>query len=425
MKTVIYWFRNDLRLHDQPVLSAIESQRLLPVYVIDPRELKPNKYLGFAKMGARRAHFLLESLLDLKKSLKSLSSDLLVLVGEPVETLSHLAQSLKADCIFAQAANSYQEIKDEQALSKKVKLNLHHSQTLLHAKHLRQPIERFAEVFTQFRNQVEPLGERTPVQESAEIPMSLPPLADCEIPELPDLGYPKPEKEPRSVLEFKGGETAALQRLDQYIWQRKSLAHYKLTRNEMLGSEYSSKFSPFLALGCLSPRKIYQEVMDFEEKVEKNESTYWLIFELLWRDFFHFTSLKHGRKMFLASGLKDSSYRFKDDKASFWAWANGETGEDFIDANMLELKHTGFMSNRGRQNVASYFCKDLKLDWRWGAAYFEHALLDYDPCSNWGNWLYVAGLGNDPRQDRYFNIKTQQQQYDPLGKYRANWLKMR
>jgi hypothetical protein len=98
---------------------------------------------------------------------------------------------------------------------------------------------------------------------------------------------------------------------------------------------------------------------------------------------------------------------------------------DFIDANMLELKHTGFMSNRGRQNVASYLCNDLKLDWRLGAAYFEQQLIDYDVCSNWGNWAYLAGVGNDPRGNRYFNIEKQASDYDKNGDYRNLWLQGR
>ena len=104
------------------------------------------------------------------------------------------------------------------------------------------------------------------------------------------------------------------------------------------------------------------------------------------------------------------------------SWINGETGVDFIDANMLELKLTGFMSNRGRQNVASYLVNDLKLDWRYGAAYFEQQLIDYDPCSNWGNWAYVAGVGNDPRGNRYFNIEKQATDYDLDKSYRNLWL---
>jgi deoxyribodipyrimidine photo-lyase len=89
---------------------------------------------------------------------------------------------------------------------------------------------------------------------------------------------------------------------------------------------------------------------------------------------------------------------------------------------MIELRETGFMSNRGRQNVASFLVRDLGLDWRLGAEWFESLLIDYDPCSNYGNWTYVAGVGNDPREDRYFNVVKQAQDYDPKGEYIRHWI---
>lgn len=108
---------------------------------------------------------------------------------------------------------------------------------------------------------------------------------------------------------------------------------------------------------------------------------------------------------------------------AFDAWRNGVTGLPFVDAAMLELRHTGWLSNRARQNVASFLVKDLKVDWRLGALWFEHCLIDYDVASNWGNWRYIAGVGRDPRQDRYFNVLKQAGHYDPQGLYVAHWLK--
>ena len=133
---------------------------------------------------------------------------------------------------------------------------------------------------------------------------------------------------------------------------------------------------------------------------------------------------KYRNKFFLQHGIKgDKDKLQKHDETLFEKWKQGKTGVDFVDANMIELNLTGFMSNRGRQNVASYLCNDLKLDWRYGAAYFEQQLIDYDACSNWGNWAYIAGVGNDPRADRYFNIEKQAQNYDRDKKFRHLWLK--
>ena len=132
---------------------------------------------------------------------------------------------------------------------------------------------------------------------------------------------------------------------------------------------------------------------------------------------------KYGTRLFHLSGIKQKiTSQPVHNSALLKRWMDGETGNDFIDANMLELRNTGFMSNRGRQNVASYFCHNLKLDWRLGASYFEQQLIDYDVCSNWGNWAYIAGVGNDPRPNRYFNIDKQANDYDADKSYRKLWI---
>ena len=177
-----------------------------------------------------------------------------------------------------------------------------------------------------------------------------------------------------------------------------------------------------MALGCISPRFIYQQLKQYEQTFQANESTYWLYFELLWRDYFRFMFKKHKAAFFKKNGFQNKSIETVSDSGRLEKWINGQTGQDFVDANMLELKLTGFMSNRGRQNVASYFCNELQLDWRLGASYFEQQLIDYDVCSNWGNWAYLAGVGNDPRGSRAFNCEKQANDYDKNGAYRKMWL---
>jgi deoxyribodipyrimidine photo-lyase len=164
-------------------------------------------------------------------------------------------------------------------------------------------------------------------------------------------------------------------------------------------------------------------IKEYEALHGANESTYWLIFELIWRDYFRFAMKKHKAKFFKKGGIQNRPPKTRDDNKALLNWMNGNTGVDFVDANMNELRITGFMSNRGRQNVASYLCNDLQLDWRYGAAYFEQQLIDYDVASNWGNWAYLAGVGNDPRGNRYFDIAKQARQYDGDGKYRMMWIK--
>ncbi len=189
----------------------------------------------------------------------------------------------------------------------------------------------------------------------------------------------------------------------------------------MLAKDDSSKLSVGLGSGCVSARTIYEEVKKFEDLHGANESTEWFIFELLWRDYFKLLALKIGDKLFSRAGISQQEKLWTADANAFAAWCNGETGADFIDANMIELKETGWMSNRGRQNVASYLAKTLQIDWTIGAQYFENTLIDFDTESNWGNWLYVAGVGTDPR-DRVFNYKRQAEMYDPDFAYRRTWL---
>ena len=142
----------------------------------------------------------------------------------------------------------------------------------------------------------------------------------------------------------------------------------------------------------------------------------------MWRDFFKYISLKHGNNIFKLGGILGKDLSWKGNEKALNDWIKGTTKEAFVNANMKEIAATGFMSNRGRQNVNSFWAKELKQDWRIGAAYFESLLIDYDVHSNWGNWMYNSGVGNDPR-DRKFNIQKQAERYDPNNEYQDLWLK--
>ena len=235
---------------------------------------------------------------------------------------------------------------------------------------------------------------------------------------------------PDGVLPFEGGESAALARVRYYVWESEKIATYFETRNGMLGGDYSSKLAPWLAHGCVSPRTVVAEVRKFESQRVENKSTYWLIFELIWRDFFKFFALKHGDAIFRSegtaggsmggSGYKGGAGPWRDDPAALAAWKAGKTGYPLVDANMRELAATGFMSNRGRQNVASWLALDAGLDWRLGAEWFENKLLDYDCSANWGNWVAAAGMTGG--RVNKFNIAKQTKDYDPEGAYVKYWI---
>lgn len=428
MKTevAICWLRTDLRLHDHPVLQqAARHERLLPVYCLDPREWTDNAPLGLPRAGQRRLHWLRQGLEVLCGKLRTLGSDLLLLEGLPEERLPALAKTIGATHLYTCDAPASDEQICLRRLGQKlsplgVSLLALQEEGLLHPDDLPFPIERLPQVFTAFRHKVEAGGLQ--VRPALPAPLSLPPLPDG-IPPCDTLPWPDaPVADPRTAFPFPGGEDAAMARLQDYLWDRGLLSTYKETRNGLVGEAYSSKLSPFLAQGSLSARQVYWEVKAYEQQREANDSTYWLIFELLWRDYFRLVVRQAGSKLFRLGGL--SGIRPKvhaKAEADFARWCQGQTGQPFIDACMRELLHTGFLSNRGRQNAASYLCKQLHVDWRWGAYWFEQQLLDYDPCSNWGNWAYIAGVGNDPRDNRVFNPYKQAQQYDPQGDFVRLW----
>ena len=426
--TALVWFTKGLRLRDNhSLLQALaENERTVAAYCFDPRHFAETKY-GFKKTEKFRAKFLIETLENLRKNLQNYNITLLVFHEKPEVIFPKIVKKYKIDTIYCQREWTSEEV----SVSQKIKAALSdcnfietYDQFLFHPAEI--PFSNFSEipeVFTDFRKRVEAKAE---VRKYAEYPKVQPESNlvkhSTEIPGLIDLGLAEFEVDARSAFPFQGGEVAAEERLQHYFWETQNLKNYKETRNGMLGTEYSSKFSAWLANGSISPRFIYAEVKKFEREVVANQSTYWLIFELLWRDYFKYISLKHGSKIFQLNGISKKNLDWKNEPEVFKKWTEGETEEPFVNTNMNEIAATGFMSNRGRQNVNSFWAKELLQDWRIGAAYFESMLIDYDVHSNWGNWMYNSGVGNDPR-DRKFNIQRQAERYDPDGEYQKTWPK--
>jgi deoxyribodipyrimidine photo-lyase len=328
--------------------------------------------------------------------------------------------------VYHQKEWTDEEVKKIDSLKKILPANVsfheYYDQFLFHPDDLTFHYSETPKVFTQFRKQLEKkalvrsLVSMHPQEVTSRV------KTDFKLPTLEQLGFEDFEIDSRTAFPFKGGSKAAEQRLEDYFFKTHSLGVYKKTRNGLLGENYSSKFSPWLANGSLSARQIYWKIKAFEEQFYANQSTYWLIFELIWRDFFKYISLKNGNAIFKLEGILNTVYGWSKNSKLTKEWTDGRTADDFVNANMIELKNTGWMSNRGRQNVASYFAKTLKLDWRIGAAYFESMLLDYDVHSNYGNWMYVSGVGNDLR-DRIFDLKRQAEMYDHDKRFRNHWLK--
>ena len=423
-ETIIVWFRNDLRIHDHAPLSfaAIKAVNVIPVYVIDDRHFAAGEY-GIARSGKLRTKFLRESVLALREKLRNMGSELFIRRGKPEDIIPELALHLGATRVVYHEEATFEEKQIEQALQqnlirKQIIFDSWWGATLTPKEDLPFTISHLPQVFTRFRTLVEKnivFPPPLPAPETIHTP------ANLDAGHWPDDLSAPCEADKRQAIQFTGGEDEALKRLHYFLWEGDHLRHYEETRNGLLGPDFSSKFSPWLALGCLSPRLIHLETKRYEIKRITNKSTYWIIFELLWRDFFRFNALKYGAKLFAlhGNGKQQASNNFN--RELFDAWCEGRTGFPFVDACMRELRLTGYLSNRGRQNAASFFVHDLGLDWRAGAAWFESQLIDYDAASNWGNWAYIAGVGNDPRANRYFNIPAQSERYDHNAEFSKHW----
>lgn len=429
-KRVIVWFRQDLRLTDNEALThAINSgEEVYPIYVFDERKFNGKTSFGFSKVGKYRSKFIIESVHDLRNNLQKLGSDLIVKIGKPEEIIFSLARQLKSSWVFCNRERTKEEVEVQDALERNLwsvgqEIIYSRGKMLYYTQDLPFPITHCPEIFSNFRKEVERF---VPVREPLPKPGKFNPVSveipNQEIPSLKDFGF-EPFEVPEAGFKPKGGETSAFERLKYYLWETDLIKNYKQTRNQLLGGDYSSKLSSWLAQGSISPKTIYYELKKYEAEKGSNDSTYGLFFELLWRDFFRLMGKKHENKIFLKGGVKgEINPAWQDDLNLLQLWIEGRTGVPFIDANMRELAASGFMSNRGRQNVASFLVKDLNVNWQLGASYFESLLIDYDVTSNWCNWNYVAGVGNDPRENRYFNILSQARRYDPKGEYVKAWL---
>lgn len=427
IESALIWYRNDLRIEDHEGLkNATEKfDRVIAYYSFNPNHYKENKW-GFKKTEKYRANFLIESVKNLQESLERLNVTLVVDLKPPHQSIPELIQKYKVRSIYLQKEWTEEEVKEEKEVSAVLDDGIdwiyHYEQMLFHPDDLAFNIAQIPEVFGAFRKSCE---KAVAVRPETILPNPLPDSNLFEkkyaMPNLSELGLENLDIDHRSAFPFQGGTTAAMARLKHYFWETKKLSYYKNTRNGLVGIDYSSKFSPWLADGSISPKMIYWEIKRYEKTIQKNQSTYWLIFELIWRDYFKYISLKHNNKIFKIGGILERDYDWDESYSTFQKWRDGDTAEPFVNANMVELKQTGWMSNRGRQNVASFFAKDLRMDWRMGAAYFESMLIDYDVHSNYGNWMYVSGVGNDPR-DRKFDIQWQAQRYDSNYKFQNLWL---
>lgn len=417
----LYWIRNDQRLDDQSTLAAFSKE---------PRGVCASFITrSFERAGEFRRQFYLESLTHFHEQLRANGLATLHFECTVQKALEVFIVEHKITSIYFSEEPTTEEKKEEdfvRSLAKKMNLAVYSFQqdTLILKSDVPFTIKDLPEPFTKFRKIVE---AQLCVREPLIAPTKWPQSIEVQYARLKELGITtasitalKQSLVKPLAVPLIGGEAAAQKHLHEYFWELDRAQTYKDTRNGLLNWNDSTKFSPWLATGNVSPRRIYKELKNYEEQVIANDSTYWIFFELLWRDYFHFYAEQMGARLFT------KQVRVPADPAAaeklFMDWYNGNTGDSFIDAHMKELLQTGWMSNRGRQNTASYLAKKIQLPWVWGAEWFEKMLIDYDAANNWGNWSYFSGVGTDPR-DRAFNTQTQAKAYDPDGEYQKKWLK--
>ncbi|MDN3381537.1 DASH family cryptochrome [Pseudoalteromonas sp. APC 3358] len=417
-KRILYWLQNDLRIDDNPILSELATEQcaLDIVFVINPHWFKNNNYQQ-KPYGVHKQQFLMQSLYELQQELIKRGQTLHVLEGEPVSVLKQrIADQHIDEVVCSELVGTY-----EQRQLARLKAHCPHvifkttqQDTLFQQSDLPFDLDELPKSFTPFRKMVEAIN----------IPITTSTLPTGLLPQPITLCAANPielnEHTNYNNAVMNGGLKSAQTHLKQYFSDLLP-STYKITRNELDGFNNTTKFSTWLAFGCVSARQVYKAVEAYEHNQITNESTYWIKFELLWREYFKWHALKAGKNLFSFKGQKQTKPLTTFMPNRFAAWCNGSTPYPLVNAIMNELNATGYISNRARQIAASCLVNELGLDWRYGAAYFEQQLIDYDVAANWGNWQYIAGVGVDPRGGRHFNIEKQTLQFDPHAVYTNKW----
>ena len=412
----LFWFTNDLRINDNAALNraAREVDQLI-CFASVPSAGNRLSINQPGQLAAHRMRFLMESLEDLNVSLTAHNQHLIVSNDSSIDAIAELITQHNISQIYGTGITGVYESRQWQILARRYPMIGFHQ---IGNNHIFDPTDLpfqpndLPDSFSKFRRIVENLEIKPPVAKPDVLP--------------PSPAQPKPwpaqlqQVQRSSNPLFLGGETAGRAHLHSYF-NRGLASSYKQTRNGLDGMDYSTKFSPWLAKGCLSPGQIISNLRQYEQRVESNDSTYWIYFELLWREYFKYYAEKYGTRLFAFSGISNRRPTTSFYPQRFKKWCAGSTPYPIVNACMKQLNSTGYMSNRGRQLVASCLVHELDLDWRYGAAYMEQQLVDYDMASNWGNWQYLAGVGADPRGHRRFNLAKQAQTYDPEGLFIERW----
>ena len=405
-KRILVWFRNDLRLHDNEMLveAIAKSEAILPVYFFDPRHFDQQ---GFHRSSSLRTKFLLESVHDLRQSFQQLGGDLLIIHGQPEDHIAELVENYAINEVYHHREVAPAETRVSANVEDrlwKIEINLKHfiGHTLYNKEDLPFPIKDIPDVFTQFRKKTERDAMVKACFDRPEEITFVPATEWGEMPAAEEL-YGGMYDAMLAQSGFIGGEREGLRHLEDLLRPDSSI-YIKVSSRHADPSGYISSLSPWLSLGCLSPRMVYWSIKAAEERYGNNSNFAGLLLGLFKRDYFRFMFKKHGAPYLenTFTGLGDPESTVLSD--SFEQWKLGETGQELVDGYMKTLAETGYIPNYGRILTATFLVHVLKCDWMKGAAYFEEKLADYTAASNWGNWKIIADSVSGVKSKSGFDV---------------------
>ncbi len=401
-KVAIYWFRRDLRLSDNTGLNkALQGEYpVIPIFIFD------KNIIEYLPKNDARITFIFETLQKIRETLNNeYNSSLSLYYGTPEEVFDRLFSKYNVVNVYTNHDYEPYAIKRDSKIknlleSKGVQFYSFKDQVIFEKNEVVKSDGSPYIVYTPYKNQwkktfTPSLLKTKDIQKNVN---SL--IQDTNLPNLTlkEIGFI-----PSSI------------KVDPYTVSQELISNYEATRNFPSKEEGTSKLSPHLRFGTVGIRTIVKKAI-----TEENET---FLSELIWREFFMQILWHFPNTVNTSFRLKYDRIVWRNNEEEFKKWCQGQTGYPLVDAGMRQLNQTGYMHNRVRMVVASFLCKHLLIDWRWGEAYFAEKLLDYDISANVGNWQWAAGSGVDAAPYfRIFNPTTQITKFDKELAYINTWV---